>query len=75
MSADLQIQVRDLQARCAKLEALAEEVWGVLITAALMEKTTHPDIRTALMRVERRLRAAGLKRFPPTVAEGGDRNG
>lgn len=48
MSADLQIQVNDLRARCAKLEALAEEVWGVLTTAALMEKTTHPDVRAAL---------------------------
>ena len=52
--------------RIQQLEALCEEVWGVLVDAVLMDKTADPDVRAALARVDRRLREAGLKRFPPT---------
>ena len=49
--------------RIQQLEALCEEVWDVLVTASLGDKESAS---AALLRVDRRLREAGLKRFPPT---------
>lgn len=53
---------QELEARCARLEALCEELWDVVATASLGDKESAA---AALRRVDRRLRAAGLKRFPP----------
>jgi hypothetical protein len=43
-----------------QLEALCEEVWDVLVTASLGDK----EWNAAFLRVDRRLRESGLKRFP-----------
>jgi hypothetical protein len=53
--------ISQLQRENTKYRDLAEEVWGVLVDASLGDKESAS---AAFRRVDRRLREAGLKRFP-----------
>ena len=75
-------QLNRLQRRCQQLEVLAEEVWsamaGFMLLMPSRENWTEEQIKQEVMwmHVDRRLRAAGLKRFPPTeIREGHKRRG